>query len=50
MSSVVHGFMDHRREFPICFRAERDLLNRVRTIAVAGEHLRARIDDLDWPL
>ena len=44
----MHGFMNHRRELSRSLRPERDLLNRVRTITVTSEHLRARIDNLDW--
>ncbi len=43
----MHGLVDHRGELPRPVRAERDLLDRVRAVAVAGEHLRARVDDLD---
>ena len=46
----MHGLVDHRRELPRPLRAERDLLDRVRAVAVAGEHLRARVDDLDRAL
>jgi hypothetical protein len=47
---LVHHLVDHGGELPRPLRAERDSLNRVRAVTVAGEHLRARIDDLDRAL
>ena len=46
----MHDLVDHRGELPRPLRAERSPLNRVRTVAVAGVHLRARVDDLDRAL